>query len=52
MIADQTDLKMLGANNGDPNGAVNVFARCEGPVFTNPVYALNPNLNDAAVRRR
>src|SRR5438477_95798 len=36
----ETDLFVLGADTGNPSGSVNVQARCEGPIFVNPAYAL------------
>ncbi len=40
-ILYQTDLKMLGLREWSPDGAVNVYARSQGPIFVNPAYALN-----------
>lgn len=37
----QTDLRINGANDVNPGGSVNVWARVWGPVFVNPAYALN-----------
>ena len=47
----QTELRVFGANPADPGGAVNVFARAEGPVFVNPAYALDANPQDPNARR-
>jgi hypothetical protein len=48
----QTDLRIMGANPNDPGGAVNVFARAEGPVFVNPAYALNSSPGDDPAAKR
>jgi hypothetical protein len=37
----QTDLHVLGLRETDPGGSVNVYARAQGPIFSNPAYALN-----------
>jgi hypothetical protein len=47
----RTDLRLNGADPRDPGGAVNVFARCEGPIFVNPAYALERNSSDPGVKR-
>ena len=48
----ETDLRIMGANPGDPGGAVNVFATADGPIVVNPVYALNASASsDPAARR-
>ena len=48
----QTDLRIMGANPNDPGGAVNVYARAEGPVFVNPAYALNSSPGDDPAAKR
>jgi hypothetical protein len=45
-----TDLYPNGANPVSPGG-VDMMANARGPVFVNPAYALDPNLDDANQRR-
>jgi hypothetical protein len=47
----QTDLKVNGAYPLAPGGTVNAMARCQGPLFVNPAYALAGDTDDAAARR-
>jgi flagellar basal body P-ring protein FlgI len=46
----QTDLHIMGTNEVNPAGAVNVYSRAQGPVFVNPAYAVGdaPNYVSAA----
>src|SRR5688572_15794153 len=47
----QTDLQINGANAMNPGGSVNLWARCEGPLFVNPAYAMEKNPTEATVKR-
>ena len=47
----RTDLRLLGTDRRDPGGSVNVWARAEGPVFVNPMYALAQNPDDPNAKR-
>jgi hypothetical protein len=47
----QTDLRINGANPMNPGGSVNLWARCEGPLFVNPAYAMNRDPSDSTVQR-
>ncbi len=47
----RTDLRLNGADPRDPGGSVNVYARCEGPIFVNPAYALERSSTDPNVKR-
>ncbi len=47
----RTDLRLLGANRNDPGGSVNVYARCQGPIFVNPAYALERKPTDPNAKR-
>ncbi len=44
------DLSLGGANPSSPGNSVDVRARARGPIFVNPVYALDPNLEDSQQR--
>lgn len=39
----RTDLRVDGANAGDPGGSVNDYAKAQGYLFVNPAYAINSN---------
>jgi hypothetical protein len=47
----QTDLRQGGANPMDPSASVNLAARCQGPLFVNPAYALDADTDKPEVRR-
>lgn len=47
----QSDLRIDGANPITPGGSINVFARAQGPIFVNPVYAFERNPTDPEARR-
>ena len=47
----QTDLRTNGASPTSPGGAVNVWARAQGPVFVNPAYALGNDRDQATAKR-
>jgi flagellar basal body P-ring protein FlgI len=47
----RADLKVNGANPSDPgNGTVDVKAQAAGPIFVNPSYVLDTNLDTPAAR--
>ncbi len=39
----RTELRFGGGSSTNPGGSVNVWARAQGPVFVNPVYAMDSN---------
>lgn len=47
----RADLRTNGANSSNPGGAVNVWARAQGPVFVNPGFSLDKDRVSAAARR-
>ena len=46
----ETDLRVNGARRPRPGGAVAVWARCAGPLFVNPAYALSSNVAKTSQR--
>jgi len=46
----RTDLRANGASKSNPGGAVNVWARSQGPLFVNPEYALEKGSDSTAKR--
>ncbi|MGB7157504.1 MAG: flagellar basal body P-ring protein FlgI [Tepidisphaeraceae bacterium] len=47
----QTELRTNGASVTNPGGAVNVWARAQGPVFVNPAYALGQAPDQASAKQ-
>ena len=47
----ETELKNNGADKENPVGAINVLARCKGPILVNPAYALTDGTNPTGPAR-